>query len=153
MIHFRTYNSLDTILQSEAECYVNMTNILGQYENSLSSHFFKAFPAYDKWYLDNCQKRIIQLGKGYVFSAGDKIIISLAYKRSGYTTIWLPHIIECVKELARIINELGVSLIAMPAVGHKLHPAKWGVIKQTYIDHLCIEGTEVFIYANKKISI
>jgi hypothetical protein len=143
------------IMQSEAECLVNMTSCTGRFENSICNRYYDYFPDYAFWYYDECLRNKIKIGECYLYSISGKniksrYILSLPYKRNWHSTMWANHVVTCIKNLSAMVKTMQFESVALPAVGFKSGGKIWEKIRESY-NYLDIKGVDVFIFAGKKL--
>jgi O-acetyl-ADP-ribose deacetylase (regulator of RNase III) len=117
MIEFSTGN----LLESGAEALVNTVNTVGVMGKGVALQFKQAFPANYRAYKAACDRGEIRTGRMFVWDSGQlgahQYIINFPTKRHWRAKSRLEDINTGLADLVRVIDELSIESIAIPALG------------------------------------
>lgn len=109
------------LLASEAEALVNTVNTVGVMGKGVALQFKQAFPDNYKAYRAACKDGRVELGRMFVWDSGrlglQRYIINFPTKKHWRAKSRLADIQTGLDDLVRIINELDIQSIALPALG------------------------------------
>ena len=122
------------ILKEQAEALVNTVNCVGVMGRGIALQFKKAFPANFTAYADACRKHVVIPGRMFVFSTGflidPKYIINFPTKRHWREKSRLVDIEEGLNDLVHVVEQKGISSIAIPPLGCGLGGLDWFTVQQ-----------------------
>ena len=121
------------ILEAPAEALVNTVNCVGVMGRGIALQFKSAFPDNFKQYAKACKQDEVQPGRMFVTSTnllqGPRFIINFPTKRHWRGKSRIEDIDAGLQDLARVINELQISSIAIPPLGCGLGGLPWPIVK------------------------
>lgn len=127
------YKSGD-ILNEEVDALVNTVNCVGVMGRGIALQFKNAFPKNYKAYEAACKNKDVSPGRMFVFSTGMLIppyyIINFPTKRHWRGKSSLNDIENGLDDLARVIQTLGISSIAIPPLGCGLGGLPWAAVRK-----------------------
>jgi O-acetyl-ADP-ribose deacetylase (regulator of RNase III) len=137
-----TYASGD-LLQSDADAIINTVNCVGIMGKGIALQFKQAFPRNYEAYRRACEAGDVRLGKMFVFDTGSMIsprwLINFPTKNHWKAKSRLEDIKAGLVDLRRVVDELGITSIAMPPLGCGNGGLDWRdverVIRQAFEDH------------------
>jgi O-acetyl-ADP-ribose deacetylase (regulator of RNase III) len=136
MIEFSSGN----ILASEVEALVNTENTVGVMGKGVALQFKQAFPANYKAYRVACKGEKVELGRMFVWDSGhlglQRYIINFPTKKHWRTKSRLADIQTGLDDLVRIISELDIQSIALPALGCGNGGLDWDEVRPLIEDKL-----------------
>lgn len=139
------------ILHSEAEALVNTVNCVGVMGRGIALQFKNAYPENFDAYVSACQRKDVQPGRMFVFETGElgnpKYIVNFPTKRHWRGKSRMEDIEDGLTDLARIIERLNITSIAVPPLGSGLGGLRWEDVKpriETALQHL--SETRLSIY-------
>jgi O-acetyl-ADP-ribose deacetylase (regulator of RNase III) len=129
MIEYVTGNLLD----ADVEALVNTVNTEGVMGKGVALQFRRAFPANYEAYRAACARREVEIGKMFVFDLGrmegPRWIINFPTKRHWRSKSRLGDIEAGLSDLGRVLVELDVGSVAVPALGAGLGRLDWGDVR------------------------
>jgi O-acetyl-ADP-ribose deacetylase (regulator of RNase III) len=134
MIHLVSGN----LLEAQTEALVNTVNCVGVMGKGIALQFKQAFPDNFKDYALACDKRKVRIGKMFVYSMDrmfqPKYIINFPTKRHWKAKSRLEDIELGLRDLVRVVKDLGIKSIAVPPLGSGLGGLNWEEVKFRIID-------------------
>jgi O-acetyl-ADP-ribose deacetylase (regulator of RNase III) len=135
MIQYKTGN----LIQEEVEAIVNTVNCVGIMGRGLALQFKKSFPDNFKSYESACKKNEILIGKMFVHETRlpsyPKFIINFPTKRHWREVSHIEYIEMGLMDLKQVIENLGITSIAIPPLGCGLGGLNWNHVKP-YIEKM-----------------
>ena len=126
------YKSGD-ILREEADAIVNTVNCVGVMGRGIALQFKNAFPANYKAYEAACKKKAVVPGSMFVYATGKltppRFIINFPTKRHWRGKSSLKDIENGLDDLVRVIQERGITSIAIPPLGCGLGGLDWPTVR------------------------
>jgi len=119
MIRFAEGN----LLEAEVEALVNTVNTVGVMGKGIALMFKEAFPANFEEYAAACARGEVRTGAMFVtrpqrrIDGGPKWIVNFPTKQHWRSRARMEWITEGLEDLRRVIDELGISSIAVPPLG------------------------------------
>ena len=117
------------LFETDAEALVNPVNTRGVMGKGLALAFKRAFPANEQAYRAACAAGEVQLGRMFVFDAGDRYVINFPTKDHWRSRSRLADIESGLGDLRRVLGELGVASVAVPALGAGLGGLAWDDVR------------------------
>ena len=150
MIHLVSGN----LLEAETEALVNTVNCVGVMGKGIALQFKQAFPDNFKDYAQACDKGKVRMGRMFVYRTDrmfhPKYIINFPTKRHWKAKSRLEDIELGLKDLMRVIKDLGIKSIAVPPLGSGLGGLNWEEVKRKIIDSFDgVLDVEVLLYEPK----
>lgn len=140
------------IFTSEAAALVNPVNCVGVMGKGLALAFKRRFPAMFRAYAQACKAGLVQPGRVHVWhndedSKEPRFVINLPTKRHFRSKSRLEDVQAGLEDLARVLVDLEVPSVAVPALGAGLGGLAWDAVRP------CIEaalgevgGVDVIVY-------
>ena len=129
MIHFK----IGDIVAEDAEALVNTVNCVGVMGRGIALQFKRAFPENFRAYAEACSRSDVQLGQMFVFATetitNPRYIINFPTKRHWRSSSRIEDIEAGLDALGRLIRELGIRSIAVPALGCGLGGLEWSAVR------------------------
>jgi O-acetyl-ADP-ribose deacetylase (regulator of RNase III) len=116
------------LLDADVEVLVNAVNCVGVMGKGLALQFKQRFPEYFAAYASACAAGEVHVGRVHVVSL-DRCFISFPTKGHFRSRSRLPGIAAGLDDLARVIGELGIRSVAVPALGCGLGGLDWGEVE------------------------
>ena len=121
------------ILKEEADAIVNTVNCVGVMGRGIALQFKNAFPANYKAYEAACKNKTVMPGSMFVYATGTltapRFIINFPTKRHWRGKSSLKDIEAGLDDLARVIQEKGITSIAIPPLGCGLGGLDWPTVR------------------------
>lgn len=109
------------LLHAEVDALVNTVNTVGVMGKGVALQFKQAFPANYEAYKQACERDEVRLGSMFVWDSHRRgprrYIINFPTKRHWRSMSRLDDIDTGLQDLVRVIKELGVTSLAVPALG------------------------------------
>ena len=137
------------LLAAPAEALVNPVNCVGVMGRGLALAFKAAFPENFAAYAAACRAKEVATGRMFVFKrqASPRWIVNFPTKRHFRTPSKLEWIEDGLIDLRRVIVDMKIASIAVPALGCGLGGLDWLVVRPLIVDALDpIEGLEVHLH-------
>jgi len=130
MIRYTTGN----LLTAQAEALVNTVNEKGVMGKGIALMFKERFPASARAYETAAQHGEVQVGRVLVTDgpglSGPRWIIHFPTKKHWRNPSKLEWVIEGLRDLARVIRELGIASIAVPPLGTGNGRLDWATVRE-----------------------
>ena len=141
-----------SLLEADVEALVNTVNTVGVMGKGVALQFKQAFPDNYKAYERACRSSKVQLGRMFVYEVGGlmqpRYIINFPTKEHWRSRSRLEHINAGLEDLVRVIRELRISSIALPALGCGNGGLNWSEVRSTIESCLSgLEDVDVHLYA------
>ena len=142
------------LLEADAEAYVNTVNTVGVMGRGIALQFKNAFPGNFKSYKKACDKNEVLPGHMFVYERltldPPRYIINFPTKRHWKNNSRVEDIESGLKDLVKVINDLGIKSIAVPPLGCGLGGLNWNqvrsMIEKAFSD---LPDVKVFLYEPK----
>jgi O-acetyl-ADP-ribose deacetylase (regulator of RNase III) len=139
------------LLESKAEALVNTVNTVGVMGKGIALQFKNQYPSNYKLYEKACKAKEVQVGKLFVTEdssllEGRKIIINFPTKTDWRKPSEYSYIESGLKDLVRIITELGIKSVAVPPLGAGNGGLDWNVVKSIIEKNLTGLNCDIQIY-------
>lgn len=133
------------MLDADVEALVNAVNCVGVMGKGLALQFKQRFPEYFAAYAEACAAGEVRLGRVHVARL-ERCFISFPTKRHFRSRSRLPDVRAGLDDLARVIGELGMRSVAVPALGCGLGGLDWGEVEPLIEEKLGTLGARVVVY-------
>jgi O-acetyl-ADP-ribose deacetylase (regulator of RNase III) len=139
------------LFRSNAEALVNPVNTVGVMGKGLALQFRERFPGLYPAYQKACQRGEVRIGRVFVFDRGPssspRFILNFPTKAHWKDPSRLEYIRAGLVDLVRVVRELGIRSLAVPALGAGLGGLDWREVKPLIEEALGdLEGVEVWVY-------
>jgi O-acetyl-ADP-ribose deacetylase (regulator of RNase III) len=135
------------ILRSPAQVITNPINCVGVMGKGLALEFKKAHSAMFNDYKRRCMSGEVQIGRPYLWEDDTTQILLFPTKNHWREPSSLDGVEEGLKFLAANYRELGITSLALPALGCGNGGLPWDKVRQLIAQHLApIPDLEVFVY-------
>jgi len=139
------------LLEAPAEALVNAVNEKGIMGKGLALLFKETFPESAKVYAEACHRREVQVGKMFlterIEAEGPRWIIHFPTKKDWRNPSELQWIRDGLQDLRRVIRELGLRSIALPALGCGNGGLDWNHVRSEIESALGqIKGVDILVY-------
>jgi O-acetyl-ADP-ribose deacetylase (regulator of RNase III) len=140
------------ILAAPVEALVNTVNCVGVMGRGIALQFKNAFPDNYKQYAQACKREEVQPGRMFITSTGllqgPSYIINFPTKRHWRAKSRLEDIETGLVDLVRVIEEHGITSIAIPPLGCGLGGLAWPVVKPLIEAALApLNSVQIYLYA------
>lgn len=135
------------LLSSKAQTLVNTVNCVGIMGKGIALAFKRRYPDMFKDYVRRCDRGEVQLGRPYVYSAPDHLIVNFPTKHHWRAVSRLEDIVAGLEYLQAHYREWGITSLAVPPLGCGNGQLEWGVVGPTLHRHLSQLGIPVELYA------
>jgi O-acetyl-ADP-ribose deacetylase (regulator of RNase III) len=136
------------IFESEAQALCNAVNCVCVMGGGLAAAFRQRFPAMYREYQSYCNRQKLFPGGVHVFTEGDKTIFNVATKRDWIADSQYEWVASGLKNIAVEARKLGITTVAVPALGCGLGMLDWDRVKKM-IEEIAAEhwdGLDVEVY-------
>lgn len=138
------------LLESPAQVLTNTVNCVGAMGAGIALEFKNRFPAMYEDYQKRCAAKSVAIGRPYLWEDESHQILNFPTKLHWKNPSELSYIEAGLKYLAEHHDEMGISSIAMPALGCGLGGLNWNDVLPLVEKHLGpIATLDVFIYKPK----
>ncbi len=137
------------ITRSNSEAIVNTVNLRGVMGKGIALAFKIAFPENFKLYKAACLSGDIAIGKLFVTETGidqPKYIINFPTKDHWRFPSKMEFIDSGLKDLKRIVAELGIKSISIPPLGAGNGKLEWSEVKQRILETFSTTDIEVNVF-------
>lgn len=123
------------LLEARADALVNTVNTVGVMGKGIALQFKRAFPANYKAYKRACDRGEVELGRMFVWDAGalasdgPRYVINFPTKKHWRSKSRLADIEAGLKDLRRVVEELGIQSVALPPLGCGHGGLRWSDVK------------------------
>lgn len=145
-----TYSAGD-LLDADVDALVNTVNTVGVMGKGLALQFKRRFPDNFRLYSDACERGEVQLGRMFVVPndelSGPQYVINFPTKGHWRSRSRIEAIENGLDDLVRVVRELGLRSIAMPALGTGNGGLDWQRVKSAIESHLLVlDDVDVRVY-------
>ncbi len=138
------------LLEAPAQVITNTVNCVGAMGSGIALEFKKRFPEMFEDYQQRCTMKEVAIGRPYLWTDGETQILNFPTKIHWKTPSQLSYVEDGLKYLAENYDQMGISSIAMPALGCGLGGLKWDDVLPLVEKYLGpIPTLDVFIYRPK----
>ena len=138
------------MLYADVEALVNPVNTVGVMGKGLALRFRNRFPANFRAYAAACASGEVQAGRVFVFQmpfpASPRWIVNLPTKRDWRADSLLGDIEAGLDDLKRVITELEIRSIAIPALGCGLGGLEWSEVEPLIVDRFSKGTVKVVLF-------
>ena len=138
------------LLQANVDALVNTVNTVGVMGKGIALQFKNAFPDNFKAYERACKLNGVRLGEVFVFDSGQltqpRWIINFPTKGHWRSGSRIADIEKGLADLRRVVKELGVSSLAIPALGCGNGGLEWRDVRPRIESALGGLGVTVLLY-------
>ena len=119
------------LLAARVDALVNAVNAVGVMGKGLALQFKKAFPDNFRAYADACASGQLVMGRVFVFErqSAPRFIINFPTKADWRQPSRLEYLSAGLADLAATVSRLGISSLAMPALGCGLGGLHWSDVR------------------------
>jgi O-acetyl-ADP-ribose deacetylase (regulator of RNase III) len=141
----------DDLLAADVEAYVNTVNCVGVMGKGIALAFKSAYPENFRLYAGACAEKHVVPGKMFVTDLSDmfsrKLIVNFPTKDHWSRPSKIEWIEEGLVDLARVVREMNISSIAIPALGCSNGGLPWSVVGPKIASaFLPLNNTRVLLY-------
>ncbi len=141
------------LFTAPADALVNPVNCVGVMGKGLALAFKRAFPPMDDAYVAACGSGELTPGRMHIWrnpAAPPRYVINFPTKRHWRSKSRLEDIEAGLAELVRVVKELELASIAVPALGAGLGGLPWDAVHASITHRFgSLEDVNVFLYAPK----
>ena len=135
------------IFKSPVQVIANPINCVGVMGKGLAKVFAQKFPEMEKDYVKRCKNNNVALGVPYLWEDDKFQILNFPTKGHWKTPSRLEDIKSGLEYLSKNYDEMGISTLALPALGCGLGGLEWDQVKALMLDILePISDLHVFVY-------
>uniref|UniRef100_A0A7C5VHX4 Macro domain-containing protein n=1 Tax=Thermus caliditerrae TaxID=1330700 RepID=A0A7C5VHX4_9DEIN len=139
------------LLEARADALVNAVNTVGVMGKGIALQFKRAFPENYRAYAAACRRGEVRVGRIFVYDRGPqsrpRYILNFPTKRDWRQPSRLEYIEAGLADLVRVVQELGVRSLAVPALGAGNGGLPWPAVRERIQAALGIlEGVEVLVF-------
>lgn len=121
------------LLTADAEALVNTVNTVGVMGKGIALQFKRAYPANYAAYRAACAADEVKLGRMFVFDSGRlgprRYVINFPTKGHWRANSKLVDVQAGLADLVRVVRELGITSVAVPALGCGNGGLDWGEVR------------------------
>lgn len=145
-----TYSTGD-LLDADVDALVNTVNTVGVMGKGLALQFKRRFPDNFRLYAAACKRGEVQLGRMFVAPnaelSGPRYIINFPTKSHWRSRSRIEAIEAGLDDLVRVVRELGLTSLALPALGAGNGGLDWSRVKTVIETHLrVLDDVDVRVY-------
>ena len=134
------------LLTADTEALVNTVNTVGVMGKGIALQFKRAFPANFRAYRAACARGEVQLGRVCVFDTGvlgnRRFVLNFPTKKHWRSDSQLSDIVTGLDSLVAVVEELGITSVAIPALGCGNGGLNWSDV-QPLIEDACSRMPDV----------
>ena len=134
------------LLTADVDALINTVNTVGVMGKGIALQFKRAYPANFKAYKAACDRGEVRLGQMFVFDTHIKgprrFIINFPTKQHWKSASRLRDIEEGLQDLVRVVTNLGISSVAIPALGCGNGGLDWDAVRPL-IEAACSQMPDV----------
>lgn len=140
------------LLKADVEAYVNPVNTVGVMGAGLALQFRNTYPAMFTAYQQACRERQITVGAMHVWpfrvpgENQDRYIINFPTKNHWRGKSRRSYIDDGLVDLVRVISDLGIKSIAVPALGCGLGGLAWSTVRSRVYVAFAMSEVHVWLY-------
>ncbi|GLY52878.1 macro domain-containing protein [Lentzea sp. NBRC 102530] len=134
------------LLDADVDALVNAVNCVGVMGKGLALQFKQRFPAYFSAYAAACASGEVRLGRVHVVSL-DRCFLSFPTKKHFRSWSKLSDVAAGLDDLARVVEELELRSVAVPALGCGLGGLAWADVEPLIAAKLGPLAATVAVYA------
>lgn len=126
------------LLTAEADALVNTVNTVRVMGKGIAAQFKRAYPANFAAYRAACQEGRVRFGEIFVFDSGRlgprRYVINFPTKEHWRTRSCLTDIESGMADLVRVVGDLGLASVAVPALGCGNGGLDWRDVRPVWPD-------------------
>lgn len=138
------------IFASDCEAWCNPVNCVGVMGAGLAREFRQRFPAMFEAYTDHCDRDLLSLGGVFSWqneSPPPLVIICVATKNHFRDRSTQQGVLRCLENISSECHRLGITSVAIPALGCGLGGLPWDVFREAVRDvESAFNGVRVTVY-------
>jgi O-acetyl-ADP-ribose deacetylase (regulator of RNase III) len=135
------------LFESRAQVLTNTVNCVGVMGKGLALEFKKRYPALFRDYAERCARGEMKIGEPWLWEGAEVQILNFPTKRHWRAPSLIEDIDEGLKWLAARYGDVGISTIAMPALGCGNGGLPWNMVRPLMEARLgTLPDLEVFVY-------
>ena len=138
------------LLEARVDAIVNTVNTVGVMGKGLALQVKAAFPAVDAAYRDACERGEVRIGHMHVVpmpTLQPRFVINFPTKEHWRNPSRLEYVTSGLKDLVRVVAELGIRSIAVPPLGCGSGGLDWDTVKGEITSALgTLEGVDVVVF-------
>jgi len=141
------------LLKAQADALVNTVNTVGVMGKGVALQFKRAFPGNFKAYKRACDAGTLELGRVFVWDAGElagtlpRYVMNFPTKRHWKARSRIADIDAGLSDLVRVVGELGIRSIALPPLGCGHGGLEWRDVRPRIIEAFRdAPDVEVFLF-------
>lgn len=136
------------LLRDDAQALVNAVNTAGVMGKGIALEFKRAFPEVFTAYAEACADGRLRLGRVFPVRIGEtgRWIIHFPTKAHWRARSRLDHLAAGLDDLARVLPELGVTSVAIPALGCGHGGLPWAEVRPLITEKLADLETDIRLY-------
>lgn len=147
MLRFTQGNLLD----AQVDAIVNTVNTVGAMGKGIALQVKEAYPAVDAAYRAACERGDVQIGRMHVVRTqllhGPRFVINFPTKEHWRQPSKFEYVTRGLKDLRRVVGELGIKSIAVPPLGCGSGGLDWAFVKPEIVAALDgVPDLEVVVY-------
>ncbi len=121
------------LLEADFEALVNTVNCVGRMGKGLALQFKQAFPENFRLYAQACRESAVRPGCMFVTPSGQdtnpRYLINFPTKRHWREPSYLQDVELGLADLIKVVSDLSINSIAVPALGCGLGGLDWAVVR------------------------
>jgi O-acetyl-ADP-ribose deacetylase (regulator of RNase III) len=125
---------------------VNPVNTVGVMGLGLALQFKERFPENYTLYRAACAAGIVQIGRMFVTYAGPQVVVNFPTKRHWSNRSQLPDIRAGLVDLQRVVADLNLASIAIPALGCGAGGLDWHDVQPLIHAHVNVLSLTAYVY-------
>ncbi len=141
------------LLKSSAHALISTVNCVGVMGKGVALQFKRAYPEMFADYVLRCERKEVQLGRPYVFDAGQHLIVNFPTKGHWRAVSKLSDIEAGLDALVELVKQWNIKSIAVPPLGCGNGQLDWEVVGPTLVLGLARLGIPVELYVPHELSV
>lgn len=117
------------IFDAQVQALVNPVNCVGVMGKGLALAFKRAFPEMFRAYADACKAGDVVPGRMHLWQGGPGYVINFPTKRHFRSKSRIDDVEAGLEDLVRVVRELELSSLAVPALGAGLGGLEWDAVR------------------------
>lgn len=135
------------LLQSDSQALVNTINCVGVMGKGIALSFKKTFPDNFKQYRKACEEHRVVIGKMFVTSESNQIIINFPTKEHWRNPSQLKWIDDGLNDLLNVIDYFKIHSLSLPRLGCSNGGLSWSVVRPLIYEKLKHVQCDIKIYS------
>lgn len=137
------------LLKSNSHALVNTVNCVGVMGKGIALAFKRTFPDNFKQYRKACEQHHVKVGKMFVTSENNQIIINFPTKEHWCNPSQLQWIEYGLDDLIKVIRHFKIRSVSLPRLGCSNGGLSWSVVRPLIYEKLNNIDCEITIYSLK----